>query len=471
MARILAPFDASFIHLESHNTPWHVAGLQIFTLPVNAPVDFLQSLVAHFRSDCDLSEPWNLKLNSSPLSKLVPSWVVDRDVDLDYHVRHLALPNPGGERELGALVSSLHSHGLNERRPLWECYIIEGLENNRFAIYTKIHHALADGVTAIRLMMGGLTTDVETLMPPPWSADIPQPKVEPVEANTVSKLTSLQTAWKSSFDVTQSLGRFVYTRLRSEALQSSSFMAPSSILNQRVTAQRRFATQHMSLARVKAIARKADATVNDVVLALCSTALRRFLKESNALPSRSLTAMVPVSVRAPGDTSKGNAVSAIMTELATDVADPLRRLEAIAERTAKGKAELNTLSASTAAHVGTMLMAPVILQLATGLSGRVRPYFNVTVSNVPGPIEPRYLMGARMEALYPVSIATHGQSLNITCTSYAGTLNFGFLACRDALPHMQRIAVYTGEALDELEREIEGVEKKLVTASKATVGA
>jgi len=449
MAQLISPLDAAFLYMESHETPMHVAALQIFNLPPNAPEDYLKKLVVYLRDDKDLSSPWNKKLKLSVLAKLLPSWQIDRDVDLEYHVRHLALPKPGGERELGVLISRLHSHRLTQRRPLWECHIIEGLENDRFALFIKMHHALVDGVAAMKLLTQSLSTDAETMMPAPWSL-----AYEPQVKSTVAKsaLSGLRVQANALPESLKAFGKLGRSAMGGEDALVLPRQAPHSILNGRVSGQRRFATQQFSLDRIKCLARAAEVTVNDVILAICGGALREFLRESTNLPSRSLTAMVPVSLRRKDASSGGgNAVGSILTGLATNVADPKRRIKQIAADTVRAKAHLNALSPAAASQYCNLFIAPFVLHSATGYRGNARPYFNVTVSNVPGPIEPRYLLGSRLEACYPVSIPTHGQRLNITCTSYAGNVNFGFIACQDSLPHMQRIAVYSADALAALE--------------------
>jgi WS/DGAT/MGAT family acyltransferase len=205
-------------------------------------------------------------------------------------------------------------------------------------------------------------------------------------------------------------------------------------------------------ARLRAVAKAAGGTLNDVILALSSASLRRYLLERDALPATPLIAMVPVAVRAKDDAGGGNAVGAILASLATDVEDPRDRVEAIIASTQRAKEQLQGMSRSAILQYSAMLTAPLTLQQVPGVAGRVRPAFNVVVSNVPGPTKTLYFRGARLDALYPLSIPFHGLGLNITINSYADTLNFGFIGCRDVLPRMQRLAVYSGEALEELER-------------------
>ena len=466
MARLkrLNPLDASWLAVDSIDTPMHVASLQIFSLPDDAPAGFMQKLVTQLKGATDYASPWNLKLRSMAMRRLLPVWQTDDDLDIDFHVRHSALPVPGGERELGMLVSRLHSHQLDFSRPLWECHVIEGLENNRFALYIKMHHSLVDGIAGMRLLQRVLSDNPKTRgQPPPWAArpesakpavtdspDEPAPVPTPAGVlNTV--MDGVRKQVQSVPDLGRALSRLIQGGSNGHEL-TAPFAAPSSILNGRVNGSRRFATQQYNLAKLKKLAKAADATLNDVVLWLCSTALRRFLKEANSLPHRALTAGIPVNVRPADDQSSGTAISFIMANLATDVADPRKRLKAIAASAKSAKEHLQSLPRAALTQYTMLVMAPYILQLLSGMGGRTRPVFNVTISNVPGPDKPLYLNGAQLEAMYPVSLLSHGQAINITCVSYNGSVNFGFTGARDTLPHMQNIAVYTGEALEELEK-------------------
>jgi WS/DGAT/MGAT family acyltransferase len=240
------------------------------------------------------------------------------------------------------------------------------------------------------------------------------------------------------------------------------FQSPKSILNGRIGSQRRFATQAYAFSRIRRLSKIAGCTVNDIVLAVSSGALRRFLREINALPGRSLTAGVPVSLRPKDDQGAGAAVAFIIANLATHVADPVRRLEVIAKSTTRAKTLMAELSREEIENFSALMLSPQSLQTVFDLEGYTRPVFNVTVSNVPGPTETLYLRGSQLEAMFPVSAVTHGQALNITCYSYGGNISFGFAGCRDSVPHLQRIAVYTGEALEELEAVLLPLEKPQV---------
>ena len=455
---LMNPLEAAWLYVDSTQTPMHVASLQIYSPPPGAPEDFVGRMLADFKATTSCARPWNQKLSGWWFDRLFPTWTTDEHIDLDYHVRHSALPRPGGERELGILVSRLHSHALDFSRPPWECHFIEGLEGGRFAIYTKMHHSLIDGVSGMRLLQRKLSRDPnERFMLAPWAADETDARYAR-EAEHAFSMDEAVTELASTIgekmgalgDVSSAVLRLVNASLQPDDPLTAPLTCPWSIINGRVTAQRRFATVGVALDEVKALSRDSGATVNDIVLAVCSAALRRFLLESDALPDTPLTAGLPVDVRPAGDEETGTAISFICANLATTEEDPVHRLALIKASTQRAKAHLQQLPRAAMTPYTLLFMAPHVLQLLSGLGGRLRPVFNVTISNVPGPDRPLYLNGAKLEAMYPVSLLSHGQALNITCLSYAGKLNFGFTGCRDTLPHMQRLAVYAREAFAEL---------------------
>ena len=453
--------DAAWLAVETAETPMHVANMQIFSLPEGASDTFLSEMVASMKSTSDVVRPWNLKLaHPSLLGRIIkPAWVKDESIDLDYHVRHSALPKPGGERELGILISRLHSIPMDFNRPLWESHIIEGLENNRFAIYTKMHHSLIDGVSGVRLVQRSLTTDPKAKNTLPLWSTGPQRKsnrgrsdnVPSVQGALQQLVETLKNQVSTVPSLVTALGRLVYSIGQENPDLAAPFVGPQSVLNKRVTPQRRIATQSYSLTSMKALSKSADCSLNDIVLYLCGTALRRFLTETDQLPDQALTAGIPVNVRPQGDTGTGTAISFMIASLATDVDDPLQRLKTVKESTRTAKDHLQGLPHNVMTQYTMLLMSPYILQLLTGMGGRMRPSFNFTISNVPGPKDTLYFNGAKLEAMYPLSLIAHGGALNITCLSYADNLNFGFTGCRDTLPSMQKLAVYAGEALAELE--------------------
>ena len=318
---------------ETPETLMHVASLLYFTYPegVRRGV-YLRRLVDDLRA-APIEAPWFFRLQTRVLMRQpVHRWVEDDAFDIDYHVRHSALPAPGGERELGVLVSRLHSNQLDFRRPPWEMHVIEGLSGGRFAIYTKIHHSLVDGFTGMRILQRGLSTDPDDREHPfffstrkPPRPEGSRPEVDPV-GDVASILRSLTASVGSTPSVLKALVETQLGRGSTPTKAVTSYAAPDSILNSRTGRSRRFATQEYDLARLRSVASARDATLNDVLMAICAGGLRRWLADQQALPERPLVAFVPVNVRPPESEGGGNAVGATLVSLATDVDDPLARL-------------------------------------------------------------------------------------------------------------------------------------------------
>ena len=451
----VSPTDAAWLALESRDTPMHVGGLFEFTPPEDAPPDYLRQQLERMRGALTIPPPWNLKLVDGPLvGPRLPLMREERDVDLDYHVRHSALPHPGGQRELGILVSRLHSHQLDLHRPLWEVHVIEGLEGNRFALYAKMHHSLIDGVSGMRLILRALSTDPEGRETPAfWTVGAGQRPRRQSADDDGGALGEAVGALRGGATALAGLGRAAVQLGRAAVdgggLQAP-YRAPASALGGRLAGQRRFATQQYELRRIKDLAKAADCTLNDIVLYLSGTALRRYLTQHGRLPDRPLTAGIPVNLRDADDESTGTAVGMMVAELGTNVPNPRQRLDAIKGSTSEAKRHLAELPPEARTSYTLLINGPYIAGLVAGLGGRAPVPFSVGISNVPGPTEPLYFNGSRLDALFPLSLLLHGNALNITCVSYAGTLNFGLTGARDTLPHTQRLAIYMGEAVEEI---------------------
>ena len=403
--------------------------------------------------------PWTLRLQTRRVMRQpVHRWVEDDRFDVDYHVRHSALPAQGGERELGILVSRLHSNQIDFRRPPWEVHFIEGVGPGQFAVYTKIHHSLVDGYTGTRILQRGLSEDPDDRTHPHFYSLTKPPRAEGVPREPVGDVASILRSVSASVTAMPAVARSILgTQLRRGETTTravTSYQAPVSVLNGQTGRSRRFATQQYDLERLRAVARAKNATLNDVLMAICAAGLRRFLGDLDELPDRPLIAFVPVNVRAADSEGGGNYVGATLVSLATDIADPVARLAAIASSSRAAKARMRGMTGDGVIAYSAMLLAPAGLQVARAMTGLPLPgplTLNVCISNVPGPTKPLYWRGARLEATYPVSIPGHSMALNITAQSYAGTLNLGFIGDREAVPHLQRLAVHTGEALEELE--------------------
>jgi WS/DGAT/MGAT family acyltransferase len=455
--RLLGALDRTFLAGETRESMMHVGVLAPFSPPADASPDFFRVLVEELRRRPRAYPPWTLKLRHPELlASPLQAWVEDDDFDVDYHVRRSALPWPGDERELGILVSRLHSNKIDFHRPPWEVHFIEGLEGGRFAIYFKVHHALVDGFTGMRLLVRSLSADEADPDTPLFFTRPPLQRAERSgEDGGAPSLDHLLRLAREQAGATRDVGRAAMTLLRAARSRDRTLVAPlqapRTVLNGKISRNRRFATQRFAVERMKRLARACSGTVNDAVLAVTGSALRRFLLEMNSLPEEPMTAMVPVNVRPKGDPGGGNEVGAILASFATDVADPRDRLRAIVASTRRAKEQLQGLSKNARIQYAALLLAPMLLSQIPGAAGRVRPAFNVVVSNVPSSERPMYFRGWRAEAVYPLSIPFHGYGLNVTVAGYAGELDFGFTGCRDTVPHLQRLAVYAGEAAEELE--------------------
>lgn len=450
----LSLIDACFLRMESIETPMHVGALMTFRRPPQAGPEFLSDFVQRLRGYPVSRPPFNRRLARGPLSGLLPAWETAPRVDLDYHLRHSALPHPGGERELGGLISRLHSHPLDLSRPPWECHVIEGLADDRFAIYLKGHHAAIDGAGGLRLIKDWLTQDPEAVnRPPPWAMPLPTPLRTPGSGPVGALLRHADRARDQLLAIPE-----LYRSLRHAARHypngslAALIKAPRTTLNGEVSRQRRFAAQSLRLSRLKLLAEHSGATVNDVLLAICGGALRRYLLELDALPATSLVSLVPIALRPRRGQIGGNSLSGLLADLETQIADPVERLKAISASTRAGKRHVEQLSAAARSQYSLMLFVPLTFGRMIGLDEILPPLFNVLISNVPAARHTLYYEGAELDGLFPLSVLFRGQALNITALGYADTFTLSFTACRKSVPSVQRLAVYTGEALDELEQ-------------------
>ncbi|MEZ4403876.1 MAG: wax ester/triacylglycerol synthase family O-acyltransferase [Kofleriaceae bacterium] len=454
----LTVFDAFFLAAETREAMMHVGGLLIFSPPAGAHPQLLRHLADELRQSVEIYPPWNLRLWTPEfLKNPLQAWLEEPNVDLEYHVRRSALPAPGDERELGILVSRLHSVPIDFHRPPWEVHFIEGLEGGRFAMYFKIHHALVDGYTSMKLLARSLSHDPDDRDTPMFFARAPRARsITREEADPAPTVERVLEAVRLQVGASREAGRAIMNVLRAQQAGDRDLVAPMgaprTLINRRISRNRRFATQQYPTERLRALAKAGGGTINDVALSVCGGALRRYLHEQGGLPAQGLTAMLPVNVRPKDDPGGGNAVGAILCALATDIEDPRARLATVVASTRRAKEQLAGMSRSAIMQYSAALMAPLAMGQVPTAANWMKPAFNVVVSNVPGPEQPLYFRGARLDALYPLSIPYHGQGLNITINSYVGTLNFGFTGCRDAVPSLQRLAVYSGDEVALLEQ-------------------
>lgn len=446
----MMPTDAIFLLGESREHPMHVGGLQLFEPPPGAGRGFARELHKQLTAQREF-QPTFRKHPAKFVGGIANlGWSYDDDIDVDYHVRRSALPSPKRVRELLELTSRWHSTLLDRHRPLWETHIVEGLKDGRFAIYTKVHHALIDGVSAQKLMQRALSTDPDDPeIRAPWSLSKPKRRSSPS-----SRLGSLARAAGSVAALAPSTLGLARAALLEQQL-TLPFGAPKTMLNVKIGGARRCAAQSWSLDRIKSVKRAAGVTVNDVVLAMCSGALRYYLLEQNALPDTPLIAMVPVSLRTEEEADAGgNMVGAILCNLATDTDDPAQRLLTISDSMCSNKKVFSQLPRLQALALSAVNTSALALAAVPGWVASTSPPFNIIISNVPGPTQPIYYGGARLDGNYPLSIALDGQALNITLASNAGNLDFGLVGCRRSVPHLQRLLAHLESSLKDLERAV-----------------
>jgi WS/DGAT/MGAT family acyltransferase len=413
-------------------------------------------LIESFRSTDNISPAFR-KRPAEPVSSLGNTWwTYDDTIDHDHHIRHSAVPPPGRIRELLQLTSRWHGALLDRHRPLWEAHVVEGLQDGRIAVYSKIHHALVDGVAAIRLMQRSLSEDPDARdCVPPWA--LPPRKKSDGGVGGFDPLGLVRGVGEAAGEAAGLLpasARIVSKIIRDGDITLPS--APRTILNGRVGGARRFAAQSWELERIRRVAKSSGTTLNDVVLAMVSGALREYLIEQHALPDDPMSAMVPVSLAlraesAGKEAGESNAVGAIIVNLATNREHGATRLEEIAYSSRTTKKLLGDLTANQILAFSALQMLPLVMSPLPGFIKYARPPFNVIVSNVPGPRNQMYYNGARLDGMYPASIVLDGQAINITLCSRDNYLDFGLIGCRKSVPHLQRLLTHLDTSLEELE--------------------
>ena len=457
--------DGAFLHLESPEMPMHVGSLALFEAPPGTADAWFEAVKAHVASRMHLAPVFTRKLALMPFDLANPVWIHDDDIDLDYHMRRTVLPKPGTMAQMEALCARLHSSLLDRSRPLWEFYVIEGLADGRVGFYSKVHHAAVDGQAAVAMANSifDITVEPRRVRPPraQRSHRYQLGVAELLGAALSNQLTQLLQFAKllpplagAAYSAAKAALAQRRAGVKTSAPGTRLKFAPATPFNTSITNQRCFAAVSLPLGEVKAIGKLHGASVNDMVLWLCSSALRDYLTESRELPPKTLVAGVPISLWPEGDTSANNQVSGTVIDLATQVKDPLQRLAHIMAGTRSMKAQMGSFGSLIPTDFPS-LGSPWLLSGLASLYGRSRladriRIANVTISNVPGPQVPLYLAGAQMAGLYPLSIVVHGVALNITVQSYRGQLCFGLIACRRAVPDVQELASQLKRAMDAL---------------------
>jgi diacylglycerol O-acyltransferase / wax synthase len=443
----LSSIDASFLHLETPETPMHVGSLMLFELPEGYKGDYYEDVKAMLGKRLHLSALLNRKLAQMPFQLAEPVWIDDDDIELDYHVRTVTLRRPGTMAQLEQLIARLHASLLDRSRPLWEMYVIDGLENGQVAFYTKAHHSGVDGRAGVELAKVLYDTS-------PKMREVPPPRRKRTSGQYQLGVTELlQAAATNAAQQYRRLAELLPTAAKAFSTAASVVagqrsergerslnlgLAPKTVFNDSITNQRSYSTMSLPLVDIKSLGKRVGGTVNTIVMAMCSIALHHFLKERGLLPKEPLIAMVPVSLRAEGDKAMNNQVSAVRVDLATDIDDLPTRFKAIHASSEAAKAVVKELKPVLGVDIpitgSPWLMTGLASLLGrSNLASRFPAAGNVLISNVAGPPMTLYMAGAKMVHYFPVSIPYHGSALNITVHSYAGLLEFGLTACRRIL--------------------------------------
>ena len=463
--RQLNGIDTSFLNLETPTQQGHVAGVVILdpsTAPDGWGYDAIRKLIER---RIHMLPPFRRRLVTVPFEVDQPYWIEDPDFDLDFHLRHIAVPPPGGDEQLAALVARIHERPLDRSRPLWELYVIEGLENGRVAVLTKLHHAAVDGVSGAEILTILLDPTPEgRLIAPPareWAPDKIPSQLSLLARSGITAALQPAKAFRLGVDLVKAVPALKplttvpallgIGRDKDEVLSRPTLVAPHSILNEPITAHRRWAFGSIALDDVKDVKNRYEVTVNDVVISISAGAVRRWLLDRDELPERSLQAMVPISIRTDDNGDMGNNVSAMIAPIGTHIEDPVERLEFVHETMNIAK-DQHSATPATLLQDFAQFTPPAIAARAArwvfrnGRAGKVTP-FNLVISNVPGPHFPLYLAGAQLLGHYPVSAIIDGAGLNITLHSYLGQLCFGLVADRDLAPDLWNMMDYLRDEL------------------------
>lgn len=491
----LSALDALFLHLETEDMPMHVGSLSLLEKPKDCRGSFYPRIRQHIESRMHLAPLFSRRLAFMPFDLANPIWLDNTEVDLDEHIVSIKLPKPGTQAQLEAMVAKLHEGVFNRDKPLWKFYVIEGLQSGQVAFYSRIHHAALDGQGGVALAQAILDTD-----PTPRKVEAPGEKAKARLAPTTAKM--LGAAFRNTVaqygkiikavpEVAKMAGMAGASVLSSSQAKKAGApseqgtgipeladfkpgdspekaaksllkkipggitLGPRTPLSVAISGKRAFVGLQLLLGETKAMAKHFDAKLNDIVLAVCAGALRRYFAGNKSALTKSMVGAVPASLRVPGDTSQSNQVTMMLINIGTHIADPRKRLAAIVAASTRAKmltGSMKSIIPTDMPSLGIPWLMSVITPLyKTAVStNRIPVVANVVVSNVPGPQVPLYVAGGVMKSYYPVSIVTHGLALNITIQSYAGSLDYGLIACKQAVPDLPKFAGYMADAHREL---------------------
>jgi len=472
----LSGMDATFLYMETDETPMHISSLLVCE-PAKKGENPYEALKAQIASRLHEIPSFHRKLMHTPFYIDHPVWVTAEAVDLDYHIKHARLPESGNVEQLNMLIQGLHSLRLDRDRPLWQFYIIEGVEDaefglpkGSFAIYTKGHHACLDGGAGISAM--DILSDREPIPRPPLPKSqirlySEKPGFFELLGSAYGKFLQQQVDLVAALPaLSMAMGKLAKSILSdSRGALKNLRPAPKTRFNVRIQKQRAYGAQTLNLKEVIGVAKATKTTLNDVVLAICGGALRRYLDGHGELPDRSLVAAVPVSLRELGDTSNTNQVASMNCDVASHISDPIKRLQAVNDGSNEAKKHLAAIKdvfPTDYSFFGAPIAVSAMAQMAsqTDIVNYLPAPMNVAISNVPGPRRHMYFAGSKVRTYFPVSIPMHGCALNITLQSYVDRLDFGLVACKRAVPDVQDIANFIVEEFASLKAAASGAAEK-----------
>ena len=458
--------QSMFLIAETRDQPMHVGGLQLFIPREGQTAEELaEEIHESFVAATDIQETF-LKRPASPANLAgYTAWQLAHDIDFEYHVRRAILPRPGEIKNLLRYVSQNHGALLDRSRPMWEVHIIEGLADGRVALYTKVHHSLVDGVTALRMLQRTLSPDPDDRTGTAfWDNEIlrrrkRRPRPPKPQKSLLSKMTGAVSSAVGIADdlvgIAPAAAKVAVAGVLDRDFVAPLQQAPDTLMNVTIGSARRFAAQDWPVERLRGVARRHHITFNDVLIAMCSGALRRYLDDHDGLPDESLAACLPVSLHTEGS-GDGNAITAILVRMATNIADPTERLREITRSTTSAKIVVRGLKPLQSLALGAANIWPLAFAPVPGFVDFTPRGFNLMISSVPGPEEVQYWNGAQLDGCYPISIPMEGLAMNITVATVGGKANFGIIGARAQLPQLQRILDHLETALTELE-EIEPI--------------
>jgi len=467
----LSGIDATFLYMETEQTPMHVAGLTLYDLPKGFRGSFHKHFTDFFKGRVHLIPIFGMKLAKAAFELDHPGWVDAGALDFDYHITSAKLPKPGTQKQLEDMVAELHSTTLDRKKPLWQFTVIEGLQGRQAALYSKVHHAAVDGGSGMLITQAlyDVTEEPREVPPaePKEEVRIPgQTERAILTANDIlsnvvrQQLTMMESVPKMIGQMTDMIMPVLTGKIGLPQI-----FAPRTPFNVTVEAKRSYAARSVSLRDVKSIGKASGAKLNDVVMAITSGAVRKYLVQKQALPDAALVAFVPISMREVGNTDIRNQVFGMNVPLATNYGDPLKRLKKIQQESGSSKAMAGSVKDAAPSDftvVGAPTLLPGLMQLygKSGLTEVIPQVVNMCISNTAGPPFPLYCAGAKVTALYPVSIATHGCGLNVTVQSYLEHLDFGITADHKAVPDVDDLADLMVASFEELKLAVAKAHKK-----------